>query len=361
MSNLTNEEITDIWEAMPGQPGGWLKEFGYIQFARAIEKETASRCSANVGITSLEGLHSYDEFGTKIYRAADVERLFAARAAAEATDKHVLAVRRAADCVESYGRDDLAVLLREVAANLGSQSAAEKPTGYLTDDELMDIAEPFHDVGGVQFDEVAFARAAIATYLARHPQAERRINDGPKVASAIASIDRGEDDEGSETPVIYTHEEVAEMLTYELITDSGARTLLNGDSMEFYLTELALLANRASHLARQSQQAVHAVPDVVREAVAAAFEDRPSWRTKIAAAVRAIDRVDLASQEGAHAARNAVLEEAAKVCETAEIPFDVEVWRTTTKQGMTGKTALALAAAIRALKTPASAERSGDA
>jgi hypothetical protein len=83
MSNLTNEEITDIWEAMPGQPGGWLKEFGYIQFARAIEKETASRCSTDSGITSLEGLHSYDEFGTKIYRSADVERLLAAPAAVE--------------------------------------------------------------------------------------------------------------------------------------------------------------------------------------------------------------------------------------------------------------------------------------
>jgi hypothetical protein len=32
----------------------------------------------------------------------------------------------------------------------------------LTDDEIMDIAEPFHDLGDVAFDEVAFARELIA-------------------------------------------------------------------------------------------------------------------------------------------------------------------------------------------------------
>jgi len=61
-------------------------------------------------------------------------------------------------------------------------------------------------------------------------------------------------------------------------------------------------ADEIERLARQSQQAVQTVPEVVREAVAAAFEDRPGWRTKIAAAVRAIDAVAPASQEGAHAA-----------------------------------------------------------
>lgn len=33
----------------------------------------------------------------------------------------------------------------------------------LTDDQIMDIAEPFHDINGVLFDEVAFARALLAS------------------------------------------------------------------------------------------------------------------------------------------------------------------------------------------------------
>lgn len=33
----------------------------------------------------------------------------------------------------------------------------------LTDDQIMDMAEPFHEIGGVKFDEVAFARHLLAT------------------------------------------------------------------------------------------------------------------------------------------------------------------------------------------------------
>jgi hypothetical protein len=52
------------------------------------------------------------------------------------------------------------------------------------------------------------------------------------------------------------------------------------------------------------------------------------------------------------------LEEAATLCETAEIPFDISVWQSTSKQGMSGKTALALAERIRALKTGTPADDS---
>jgi hypothetical protein len=40
--------------------------------------------------------------------------------------------------------------------------AAAPTAPTLTDDEIMDIAEPFHDLGDVAFDEVAFARELIA-------------------------------------------------------------------------------------------------------------------------------------------------------------------------------------------------------
>lgn len=78
---------------------------------------------------------------------------------------------------------------------------------------------------------------------------------GAAIASAVNSIDRGEDDDGPETPGIWTKEEVLDMLKYEIVTDSGAKTLLNGDGMEFDLTELALLANRAAHLTKSASAA----------------------------------------------------------------------------------------------------------
>lgn len=48
--------------------------------------------------------------------------------------------------------------------------------------------------------------------------------------------------------------------------------------------------------------------------------------------------------------RAEALEEAAKVCESKEIPFDIDLWRNSTKREMTAHTAIALAAAIRGMK-----------
>lgn len=46
----------------------------------------------------------------------------------------------------------------------------------------------------------------------------------------------------------------------------------------------------------------------------------------------------------------AVKERCAKVCETAEIPFDISVWHESTKKEMTAHTTNALASAIRAME-----------
>lgn len=50
----------------------------------------------------------------------------------------------------------------------GAESAppAAPAAPLMTDDEIMDMAEPFHNIGGVQFDEVAFARAVLASMSA---------------------------------------------------------------------------------------------------------------------------------------------------------------------------------------------------
>ena len=38
---LPEAVIDEVWNGMPGGPEGWLKEFGYLQFSREIEKAVA--------------------------------------------------------------------------------------------------------------------------------------------------------------------------------------------------------------------------------------------------------------------------------------------------------------------------------
>lgn len=40
---LTDPEIVAVWQWMPGGPDGWLKSFGYIQFAHALIEAIAAR------------------------------------------------------------------------------------------------------------------------------------------------------------------------------------------------------------------------------------------------------------------------------------------------------------------------------
>lgn len=36
-ASLTDERIVEVWNSMPGGPDGWLRQFGFLQFARAVE------------------------------------------------------------------------------------------------------------------------------------------------------------------------------------------------------------------------------------------------------------------------------------------------------------------------------------
>ena len=47
--SLTDDDITIIWQTMPGGPAGWLKSFGFLQFARAVEDEVLSRVQVEKG------------------------------------------------------------------------------------------------------------------------------------------------------------------------------------------------------------------------------------------------------------------------------------------------------------------------
>jgi hypothetical protein len=46
VEELTPEQIDQVWHAMPGGADGWLKQFGYQQFAIAIQQRVLARASA---------------------------------------------------------------------------------------------------------------------------------------------------------------------------------------------------------------------------------------------------------------------------------------------------------------------------
>lgn len=47
-AELTDEAIDGLWSAMPGGPDGWLKQFGYRQFARSIARHVLVRVAASM-------------------------------------------------------------------------------------------------------------------------------------------------------------------------------------------------------------------------------------------------------------------------------------------------------------------------
>ncbi|WP_292041536.1 hypothetical protein [Massilia sp. UBA6681] len=63
-------------------------------------------------------------------------------------------------------------LLAEIAGRMLKAAPLATPADAgvgLTNDEIMDIAEPFHDINGVKFDEVSFARALLARHVSGQP------------------------------------------------------------------------------------------------------------------------------------------------------------------------------------------------
>jgi len=48
---LSDEAIDEVWDAMPGGADGWLKQFGYFQFARAIARHVLVRVAASMAGT----------------------------------------------------------------------------------------------------------------------------------------------------------------------------------------------------------------------------------------------------------------------------------------------------------------------
>ena len=140
---LTEDEITTIWQTMPGGPAGWLKSFGFLQFARAVEEEVIERQSPapvpeqapfsaenaaviahQVGEWTKERDRLQDLIDTATGKAGAPipEQVVQASTLTEAQRK---AISRAAECVESYGRDDLAIVLREVLTTQSAKQGAQ--------------------------------------------------------------------------------------------------------------------------------------------------------------------------------------------------------------------------------------------
>lgn len=51
VGELTDAAIDEVWEAMPGGAEGWLKQFGYRQFARSIARHVLVRVAASMAGT----------------------------------------------------------------------------------------------------------------------------------------------------------------------------------------------------------------------------------------------------------------------------------------------------------------------
>lgn len=47
-SGMTDKQIIKVWQDMPGGPGGWLKHFGFIQFARAVLAAAPVPCATDL-------------------------------------------------------------------------------------------------------------------------------------------------------------------------------------------------------------------------------------------------------------------------------------------------------------------------
>ena len=58
----------------------------------------------------------------------------------------------------------IAKMLPGVESTAVSPAPAAAGIEGLTDDQIMDMAEPFHDINGVKFDEVAFARHLLGAH-----------------------------------------------------------------------------------------------------------------------------------------------------------------------------------------------------
>ena len=259
------------------------------------------------------------------------------------------------DGTEFVRKDDVERLL----------SAAEKPTGDLTPVTTL-TGEQLHKFyveasGGVDEGLVAVANAAIAAHLERQAQqAESPVDQGHVLRTLRRLLDGSQptDIEGS-VMVIDNALKTGVSWSYDVAPPQGfidyVKANYTGDvyfhDPEWHAMRLwnAAMKNVGARLAAPaSQEGAHAALEEVRTAEAriASLEEQlaecSALSQKWAAAAGAADgRAEQAS--------NLALEDAANAIASTNI------------LGMTGSAAVTkLCAVIRALKTPASAERSGD-
>jgi len=371
----------------------------------------AGKMMGEEGGTGLEGLTRYDDQSGACLRDpdgeyvkfSDVERLLAARAAEpvawqsdlkKGSDAKIVMMSAFAHCPSDLPHPQKMAWIGDFFLKhydaIPPFSAAEKPTGDLTDEQIDELAVAY----GVESREfppdfaIKFARAAIAAHLTHQPDAEQPIDELRKSLQTIAHWELPATDK--------TWDDGLPMSYGACYGSNGERDYMRQIALD------ALAKLDATHLARQSQQAP-AEPKQVQ----APEKNLPGWERGIAtvtltghqlrAALEFLnpdgdddpDQRDEsltfgivqhkdddgavsigmccwnddtdgvlpldgeytatpASQEDAHAARNAVLEEAATICE--------EMYR----NGEGGAGCAVACDRIRALKTPACAERSDD-
>lgn len=69
--SLSDDEIRGIWESMPGGHEGWLKYFGYQQFARAVERRVVAPPMQSP-VAVVERMPGATGFGIAVFKLSEV-------------------------------------------------------------------------------------------------------------------------------------------------------------------------------------------------------------------------------------------------------------------------------------------------
>lgn len=260
--------------------------------------------------------------------------------------------------------------LRAALASVTPVSAAEKPTGDLADEQIDTIGKKYAGLGGIE-DYRSFAkdieRAAIAAYLARQPQAV------PAALTEIGKLVATQDNRMTEAPM-FVVEQKTPVISDSEYNDCRVewRETENGD----YMLASPERADRLEALFKDGRETAgwrrYEVTDVWTF-VTACFTEQGckdylarnghnlretriyaygSYRNEEFRAIRnwLKSLAAPASQEGAHAALPEILEEIAQSWDGCM--YDAV--------GETLDVGAVLRDQFKKLKTPASAERSGD-
>lgn len=143
-AKLTEEDITVIWQTMPGGPAGWLKSFAFLQFARAVEEQVLEN---NVSPATPASADNPSTAGADLSKAAC--RVHEAAYNFNAS-KFVLGSAEHQAAAHEYQAAQDALIRLAIAAPVeqSTAGAAQQPPAVAESVELMGVREEIADGSG---------------------------------------------------------------------------------------------------------------------------------------------------------------------------------------------------------------------